>query len=148
MWRAYWREQTTLAIEFAFLETIAGRSALNPDAAPPTTLAEAVREHLILLFNTRQGSVRQLPDYGLPDLSEYYKGFPDSLEPLGRAIKDTVARYEPRLADVKVYLSSTAANHFEATFTIEGTLESLDEPETVIKFQTVVSGTGRTQVAM
>jgi len=57
-----------MPIEFAFLESIAGRSALNPDVGPPATKSEAIRENLVILLNTRRGSVAHLQNFGLPDV--------------------------------------------------------------------------------
>jgi type VI secretion system protein len=137
-----------VAIEFAFLETIAGRSALNPDAGPPGNLAEAVRENLILLLNTRRGAVGHLPTYGMPDLADYYKSFPDSLDDLGVAIQDTVTRFEPRLSQVEVELAATALSVFQATFTIKGVINDSRGRPVEVRFQTVVSGAGETRVSM
>ena len=137
-----------MAIEFAFLETIAGRSALSPDSAPPRNLAEAVQENLILLLNTRRGAIGHLPDYGMPDLADYYKSFPDSLDDLGLAIQDTVIRYEPRLSGVRVKLEKTAHSVFQAVYTIQGTIFDMRGRPVEVKFQTVVSGSGETRVQL
>ena len=135
-----------MSLKYAFLEHIGGRSALNPDLEPPASLAEAVREHLLLLLNTRQGSISHLPEYGMPDLSDYYKGFPDSLVQLADALKGSIAKYEPRISDLKVVLASTSHTGFEAIFSINGILwGDSGEPEKV-EFKTTVKGDGRTRI--
>lgn len=121
---------------------------MNPDQDPPRSLAEAVREHLALLLNTRQGSVSHLPDYGMPDLSGFYKGFPDSLKQLGESIHETVSRYEPRIADLQVNLASSSDSYFEAVFEIVGYLDAPGQPEHKVEFKTVISGSGFTKVGM
>jgi type VI secretion system protein len=135
-----------LPIDFGFLENIAGRSALHPDAAPPAGLVEAVREHLIILLNTRQGSVSYLPDYGLPDLAEIYKGYPESLHVLGRAIKKTIDRYESRLMQVNVELTASSSAYFEASYTITGFLDLPGQGRKGVSFRTVVGQNGRTDI--
>ena len=137
-----------MAIEFAFIETIAQRSAFNPDAPPPANLAEAVRDNLILILNTRRGSVGYLPDYGMPDLSDYYEGFPGSLDELGRAIEETVTRYEPRLRGARVSLGEQPLGYFEANYLISGSLINAKGEELDVVFHTVVSGSGETEVKM
>jgi type VI secretion system protein len=59
------------------------------------------------LFNTRQGSVGHLPDYGLPDITSVYREAPESIDMLRRAIKDVVQKYEPRLRRVHVERQET-----------------------------------------
>jgi len=106
----------------------------------------AVLEHLEMLLNTRQGSVAHLPDYGLPDISTVFKSFPDSLEMLRRAIKNTITKYEPRLINVQVNLRESDTMVFRATFLVTG--EIVEEDRTTrVGFQTTVSETGKTMVS-
>ena len=69
---------------------------------------ELQRRHSILgnltrLFNTRQGSLLHLPDYGLPDLSDVSRTMPtEDLDALRQAIREAVERFEPRLRRVRV----------------------------------------------
>lgn len=136
-----------MPIRFAFLETIAGHSAFSPDAPPPANLAEAVRENLVLLLNTRQGSVGHLPDYGMPDLADYYQGFPESLEDLALAIQAAVMRYEPRLERVAVSLEHQEKEYFQVTYVISGYLADVAGQDMEVKFHTEVSAGGKTKVS-
>lgn len=56
-------------------------------------------EHIL---NTRRGSVKHLPDYGLPDLSVIYRHLPASLSVLQKYITFTLLKYEPRLEGIQV----------------------------------------------
>ncbi|MDX1741167.1 MAG: type VI secretion system baseplate subunit TssE [Rhodothermales bacterium] len=58
--------------------------------------------NLTHLFNTRQGSVEHLPDYGLPDLGTVYRAMPDSTDELRRYVQQAVEKHEPRLGRVRV----------------------------------------------
>ncbi len=68
--------------------------------------AWSVRNSLKILLNTRRGSLPHIPDYGLPDVSEIYKDFPDSIASLRQAISETIRKFEPRLTDIDVQLEN------------------------------------------
>jgi type VI secretion system protein len=65
-------------------------------------LESAVLEHLQRLLNTRQGSALTAPDYGVIELSEMAHDFPDATGLMQRCLKNTIAKYEPRLKNVQV----------------------------------------------
>lgn len=58
--------------------------------------------HLINLLNTKQGSIAHMPDFGLPDLTEVYKGIPSSIAGFRQAMLETINKYEPRLKNVNI----------------------------------------------
>lgn len=62
----------------------------------------SVMSNLNRLFNTRQGSIKHLPEYGLPDIMTIYRDAPRSADELRRAIQKAVRTYEPRLRRVRV----------------------------------------------
>jgi type VI secretion system protein len=63
---------------------------------------ESIRGHLSILLNTRRGSILHLPDYGLPDSTEVSMKDRYSIADFGKAIEETVRKYEPRLTQVRV----------------------------------------------
>lgn len=63
---------------------------------------ESIRQHLWRLFNTRQGSLPYLPDYGLPDLNQIYQDLPDSVQGFTRKIIQVIQKYEPRLTALEL----------------------------------------------
>lgn len=81
-------------------EFITGESVT--DVREENHLELSVMGNLNRLFNTRQGSIAHLPDYGLPDIMTIYRDAPKSIEQLRRALKDAVRKYEPRLDRVHV----------------------------------------------
>ena len=131
---------------FGFLEQLAGRSALDPDDGPPSSLYEAIKDHLVLLLNTRRGAISHLPDYGLPDLSDIYKGYPESLHYLGAEIKRTIERFEPRLVQLKIELLSSSSRYFEANYAITGYVLNADGKKESVTFRTMISQGGKTQI--
>ncbi len=131
---------------FAFLQAVGGRSLLNPDSPPPASVEEAVREHLVVLLNTRQGTLEHLPDYGMPDVSSFYGSAPESLELLGAAIREVIARYEPRIEGLKVELEEVSHEGFGATYRIEGVVVVPGGESRPVAFHTRVTSSGFTKV--
>ena len=68
---------------------------------------KSVMGNLTRLFNTRQGSIEHLPDYGLPDTSSVYYHAPYAVDGLRQAVKEVVQKYEPRLHKIYVEHQST-----------------------------------------
>lgn len=82
----------------------------------------SVMSNLNRLFNTRQGSVKHLPDYGLPDISTVYREAPRSIDDLRRSIKTVVQTYEPRLRRVHVEHKDTDEFDMRLVFILTGEL--------------------------
>lgn len=99
----------------------------------------SVMDHLNRLFNTRQGTVSHLKDYGLPDVSELYRRMPDGVEELREAITTTVQRYEPRLTNVRVINRGTDARDHTLGFVITAKLKN-DGAQ--VRFQTTFTSLG------
>ncbi len=131
---------------YGFFESIADRSAIHPDEGPPRNQYEAVRNHLFLLLNTRQGAVAHLSDYGLPDLAEIYKGYPDSLHILGSLIEQLIENYEKRLQNVRVVLKSSSDMYFEASYIISGVIENERGEQTDVTFETTIGQNGKVEI--
>ncbi len=72
------------------------------------------------MFNTRQGAVPHLPEYGLPDLASIQREAPTSLEGLRVRLREVVIAYEPRLNRVRVEMDGLDAVHMRTTFIISG----------------------------
>lgn len=64
----------------------------------------SVMENLKRILNTRAGSLKHLPDYGLPDLTDIYKALPASAHLLQARMETTLLRYEPRLKAIDIDL--------------------------------------------
>jgi len=103
----------------------------------------SIVSNLNYLFNSRQGSLEHLSDYGLPDITEIYRDIPDSIQKLKRAIQDAVEKYEPRLKQVRVHYKETDSSNFRIVFILSASLLN-DER---VKFQTTFSSQEKAQVA-
>jgi type VI secretion system protein ImpF len=75
-------------------------------------LRESVRRELEQLFNTRcpvpahrlAGRERTVIDYGIPDFSTFSPRSHDDCKRLERVLREAIEVYEPRLANVRVYI--------------------------------------------
>jgi len=130
--------------EEGFLEKMLG--AIPGRSAPPIRwVGDPVRTHLALLFDTRQGALQNLPDYGLPDVSSFYSDYPASLGELRSLIDRLIKKYEPRLLNVRVRLLGSDAKEFRASFLITGEIEE-NEERTRVQYQTTITGSGHAAV--
>jgi len=103
----------------------------------------SIMDHLNRLFNTRDGSLTHLKDYGLPDISEIYRKMPHGIEELQKAIKRTVEKYEPRLKKVKVTPLDTDPKDFRLVFILTGELAEGG----LVRFQTTFTSLGSSSIA-
>jgi type VI secretion system protein len=98
----------------------------RPEARASATLAQEIQsiaEHLRRLLNTRQGSVPILPDYGIPDFTDLPGDtFTETAAEMRERIRQVLARYEPRLAEVAVRLEPAGQQPSEVAFRIEAVL--------------------------
>lgn len=85
----------------AFLGYSGNFHSPNP-SLPKVDVVKSIREHLTQLLNARQGSLRHLPDYGLPDLGKIYQELPESLELLKHTVLKNIYYYEPRLKNSRI----------------------------------------------
>ncbi len=132
---------------YGFIEQIGGRSCIDPYGQPPAGLYEAIKDHLVVLLNTRRGSIAHLPEFGLPDLADIYKGYPESLHYLGAEIKRTIEKFETRITKLKVELISSSSDYFEANYAITGYLKESDGKTTAVTFRTMISQGGKTSIS-
>jgi type VI secretion system protein ImpF len=111
-------------------------------------LKASLRHDLEWLLNTRRiplelpESFVEVPDslfnYGFPDITSMSRDSRDTRIRLMRQVEETIATFEPRLANVKVSLAETDDNgRRELRFLIEGLLRMEPNPEQVV-FDTVL----------
>jgi len=116
--------------------------------APRERRVHSVMDHLNRIFNTREGSITHLKDYGLPDISEVYRKMPDGLDELRKAIERTVEKFEPRLKRVKVVRkerekTAAGAAEFKLEFILSGELREGG----LVRFQTTFTSTGNSTIS-
>lgn len=112
----------------------------------------AVLRDLEDLLNTRQTHLRELADrypetcdsvlaFGLPDVILGVSLSADQRASIGRTIRKTIERFEPRLKDIKVALldSDDVAAHKSLKFQVEARLNVDPSPD--VTFETVLEMT-------
>ncbi|MCQ5903488.1 type VI secretion system baseplate subunit TssE, partial [Escherichia coli] len=62
----------------------------------------SVLDNMQRILNTRAGSLKHLPDYGLPDMTTILQGMPGTAHQLMRVLSDVLLKYEPRIKRVDV----------------------------------------------
>jgi type VI secretion system protein len=67
----------------------------------------SVMDNMQRILNSRAGSIKHLPDYGLPDMAQVYQGLPSSAFVLMHAMQKTLLKYEPRLQTVDIKLEES-----------------------------------------
>ncbi|VAW76154.1 Uncharacterized protein similar to VCA0109 [hydrothermal vent metagenome] len=104
--------------------------------------AHSIVSHLSRLLNARQGVLRHLPDYGLPDITEVYQGLPYSLDGLLEDITRLILKYEPRLLNVEVV--PVSVNDVDAILRLE--IRGSTEDGKIMKFETFFLSGGYAKV--
>ncbi|WP_044875397.1 type VI secretion system baseplate subunit TssE [Pseudomonas sp. LFM046] len=64
----------------------------------------SVLDNVQRILNSRAGALSHLPDYGLPDMSQILQGLPAAAHGLMSTMSNTLLRYEPRLAALRIQL--------------------------------------------
>lgn len=103
-----------------------------------------VLEHLRVLLNTRVGESVTVPDYGVMDFTDLVHSIPEGINVLQQAIRDTILRYEPRLANVVVRFVPSDVP-LEIHFEIVARLA--EDKKNLVRLQTNVNSAGRFEVA-
>lgn len=115
---------------------------LNPDVEK---LLQSVLRNLQDIFNTRQGNVLTLPDYGSPDFNDMVSKFPDAIMEIRKTILNNVREYEPRLKNIRVRHILDDENPLSLQFEIQAQL-NLGKTRSSVVFTTVMGESGRINV--
>lgn len=106
---------------------------------------ESITENVQNMLNVREGSVKALPDFGMPDFNDVVNQFPDAVNYIRYAIRDFLEQYEPRLEAVSVHYIADDDQPLTMKYAIEGVLRYGDQVSRVT-FDTVLTGTGQATV--
>jgi type VI secretion system protein ImpF len=117
-------------------------------------LKESVRRELVRLLNTRCSvpshqlgeRERSVLDYGIPDFSSLSALAGDDQKRLARIVAQTIAAFEPRLADVRVRVERLRTNDRALLLRVDAVLSVGTHAEPVSFPVLVQSKTGETEV--
>lgn len=109
------------------------------DRRPDET--ESILEHLRALLNTRKGDAATAPEFGIHSFTDLVHNFPSAVHIMQKALKATIAEYEPRLKNVLVR-HVAEANPLVLRYEISGQLSD----RKTLRFNTSVNAGGRFRV--
>ncbi|MBT8490319.1 MAG: type VI secretion system baseplate subunit TssE [Deltaproteobacteria bacterium] len=121
------------------------KSPNRRDGEDPKRLTDSIVRHLERILNTRRGSVGIAHDYGIPDLTDFRSGFPDSVRDLEMTIRDTIEKFEPRLKSVRVKFVPQDADMLTVTFQIVAQL-ALEDEKTPVMFESMMGSDGKVMI--
>ncbi|MDR2612992.1 MAG: type VI secretion system baseplate subunit TssE [Deltaproteobacteria bacterium] len=109
-------------------------------------LLGSLERHLALILNTRQGSAKTVPDYGMPDfVSLMGRGDLDGIRELSLALTEVVQKYEPRIHGATVSYSPGREESGVLEFSLSGSVEIENQKQNIF-FQTSVNPDGAVDV--
>jgi type VI secretion system protein len=121
----------------------------NPDwrgESDPRAAIASVLGHLGKILNTRQGSALTATDLGMPDFTSITSSLDaDSLPEMAETISSIIARYEPRLADVRVDVDPLHDKSFMVGFKLAAKVR-VDDREIPVVFETILNPDGHISV--
>lgn len=106
-------------------------------------LRQSIIENLTMILQTRRGSVLHLADFGIPDIVQVYVESGYSFDRLKKDISETILKYEPRVAKVKVEEPKFDKDNFHIFLKIKAIIKDLAGTEILL---TEFSTTGWTKV--
>jgi type VI secretion system protein len=105
-------------------------------------LRNSIVENLKMVLQTRRGSVKHLPDFGIPDIRQIYFN-EGTIESVPDRIRETILKYEPRLEDVRVKKKEFDEKNMRMTLEISAQIKQMPGKEVLF---TEFSTTGWTKV--
>jgi len=107
---------------------------------------QSIVNHLRRLLNTRVGSASIGDDYGIPDLTNVIGSeYSQTVAELQQKIQKAIAKYEPRLKNVRIAIELDQDDVLSLRFRAEGQVVGGDNLPIV--FETVISTDGKINIA-
>jgi type VI secretion system protein len=104
-------------------------------------LRESIVLNLKKVLSTRQGSVKHLPDFGMPDVLQLYFDEGNTMEPLKKILKKVILKYEPRISNIHIENSIFDQDSMRIALTLRAVIKKSNN-----KLLTEFSSTGWTKV--
>jgi len=111
----------------------------------PKRIIASVLRYLQKVLNTRQGAVQIADDFGMPDLTDYLRGYPSSLRDVEKSLRQTIIKYEPRLKSVRVKFVPQEENLLSLNFQIVARLAG-DYPDQPVIFESQLGSDGKISI--
>ncbi len=122
-------------------------SSWNYTSRGGTDLENDITAHLVEILNTRMGSARTVPDYGLMEVSEVTHDFPDAIAAIQRSLKACIQQYEPRLKNVQVrHVKAETVAQMVLEFEITGQFQTPDGRRQSLRLGAMMDGSGNVRL--
>jgi type VI secretion system protein len=123
-------------------------SSWNYTSKGGNDLENDITAHLVEILNTRMGSARTVPDYGLMEVSEVLHDFPDAIAMIQRSLKACIQQYEPRLKNVQVrHVKGDALAQMVLEFEITGQFQMPDGRRQSLRLGASMDGSGNVRLS-
>jgi type VI secretion system protein len=106
-------------------------------------IRHSIVENLTMVLRSRRGSILHMPDFGLPDVMHAYIDSGYSFDTLKKDIRETILKYEPRIANVRVETPQLDNDNMNIFLKIVVTIKDYMNKEILL---TEFSSTGWTKV--
>jgi type VI secretion system protein len=120
-------------IGLSFLDTLSEEKKMR----------HSIVENLTMVLRSRRGSISHLPDFGLPDIMQAYIDSGYSFDTLKKDIRNTILKYEPRIANVRIETPQFDKDNMNIYLKIVVTIQDYSNKEILL---TEFSTTGWTKV--
>jgi type VI secretion system protein len=122
-------------------------SSFNYTTRGGSDLENDITEHLSDILNTRMGSARTIPDYGLMEVSEVIHDFPDAIAMIQRSLKACIQQYESRLKNVQVrHIKGEGLAQMILEFEITGQFQLPDGRRQSLRVGASMDGSGNVRL--
>ncbi|MDR1777093.1 MAG: type VI secretion system baseplate subunit TssE [Desulfovibrio sp.] len=112
------------------------------DARDPARLQRSIVRHLTAMLNTHRGNVPIAPDYGLADLTDMGSSFTEeSVDKLKENLERVIARFEPRITNVRVEYAPKPDMPMVAVFRLDAVVQTENGPAP-LRLETILDAAG------
>ena len=108
-------------------------------------LVDSIRQHLLIMLNTRHGGSFTVPDFGTSDFSDVSRGY-ESVQKMQDDIRSSIEKYEPRLTDIDVRFVPDEDKPFTMHFDIVAKVVT-DHGVTPTVFHSIVETSGEVKLS-
>ena len=130
----------------SLLERLRNPGEHSPTAVEDTgELIRSIIRNLHRILNCRQGHAPAQMDYGIPDATAIVSSGPDAAGEMSRVLRECIAKYEPRLKDVKVTAVEDDDDPLSLRFQISAQLATTRE-RIPLSLDTLVDASGQIEI--
>lgn len=119
-------------------------STLLNNTIKPSHLIDDIYRNLNALLTTRQGTLRHMPDFGLPDLMSTYQDFPFSKKKFISNLQKNILSYEPRIKSLYILEKKETNYPCVMHLTLKATIKS----EELMQFESFFLSGGKVKVQL